>query len=334
MSTFHLQDFQGDDAGSNREYRVSWRPALLAELSGHANPIHEFGLLGIALGAAEYATYDPNPFARRAAPANPGPAAPAAQWSNYRDLKDDYEAQQKAEALASRSIISHLGDTPRELLRDPITRRYHNNLAIIIQTLDAHYLSVTRQELIEATSNLMERYSPAKDFKAHLTKHRQIHFTFQQAGQGLSEMDKVRYLTAGVEGDPEAKNCIQMYFTAFPNLAGQNFNDLAARLDTMMANRPPPTVSEFLGASTSAAASSAKLSAENETLRAELHEMKKAMRQLQVRGQHNPRAYCWTHGPCAHDGRQCMEKAVGHKEEATFNNRMGGRSHNPNRWRK
>jgi hypothetical protein len=123
--SFTIKDFKGDDARSNREYRVEWRPALLAETRGHANPVHEFGLLGIALGAAEYATYDPNPFVRRPAPINPGPAAPAAQWSNYRDLKDDYEKQQRAEALASTAIINHLGDTPRELLREPITRSYH-----------------------------------------------------------------------------------------------------------------------------------------------------------------------------------------------------------------
>ena len=170
MSNFHIQDFRGDDADCNREYRVIWRPALLAELTGHANPIHEFGLLGIALGAAEYATYDPNPFIRRPAPVNPGPAAPAAQWSNYKDLKDDFEKQQQAEALASRSIISHLGDTPRELLRDPVTRRYHSGLAIILQSLDNNYLHVTRQELIEATNILTQRYSPSKDFKAHLVE--------------------------------------------------------------------------------------------------------------------------------------------------------------------
>jgi hypothetical protein len=116
--SFNIKDFKGDDASSNREYRIEWRPALLAEMRGHALPVHEFGLLGIALGPAEYATYDPNPFVRRPAPINPGPAAPAAQWSNYRDLKDDYEKQQRAEALASTAIINHLGDTPRELLRD------------------------------------------------------------------------------------------------------------------------------------------------------------------------------------------------------------------------
>jgi hypothetical protein len=37
---------------------------------------------------------------------------PQPQWSNYRDLKDDYEKQQKAETLAPTAIINYLGDTP------------------------------------------------------------------------------------------------------------------------------------------------------------------------------------------------------------------------------
>jgi hypothetical protein len=176
MSVFNLQDFKGDESSSNKEYRLAWRPALLAELSGHANPIDEFGLLGIAL-------------------------APPSTPPTIQTLLSGEPLLLTLDPLASRGIISHLGDTPRELLRDPITRRYHSNIAIIIQTLDTHYLSVTRQALIKATSNLMG-YSPTKDFKAHVTKHRQIHFTFEQASQALSEMDKVRHLTAGVENDP------------------------------------------------------------------------------------------------------------------------------------
>jgi hypothetical protein len=164
----------------------------------------------------------------------------------------------------------------------------------------------------------MQRYSPSRDFKAHLTKHRQIHFTFQQAGQPLSEMDKVRHLTASVENDQEARSCIQMYFTAFPNLAGQNFNGLATRLETMMANRPPPTVAEFLGASTSSSTSASQLAEENDRLRRELQEIRNTLTT-----QRQPKASCWTHGPCGHESRQCVERAEGHKEEATFKNRMG-----------
>ena len=40
------------------------------------------------------------------------------------------------------------------------------------------------------------------------------------------------------------------------------------------------------------------------------------------------RRYCWTHGCCTHWGRTCPQKASGHKDDATFRNRMGGSNEN------
>jgi hypothetical protein len=34
--------------------------------------------------------------------------------------------------------------------------------------------------------------------------------------------------------------------------------------------------------------------------------------------------YCWTHGGCGHTSDKCNSKAEGHKNEANFNNKMGG----------
>ena len=34
--------------------------------------------------------------------------------------------------------------------------------------------------------------------------------------------------------------------------------------------------------------------------------------------------YCWTHGACAHDGKECKNKSPGHHDGATFANKMGG----------
>ena len=34
--------------------------------------------------------------------------------------------------------------------------------------------------------------------------------------------------------------------------------------------------------------------------------------------------YCWTHGACGHESRQCKNKKEGHRDEATFSNRLGG----------
>ena len=38
--------------------------------------------------------------------------------------------------------------------------------------------------------------------------------------------------------------------------------------------------------------------------------------------------YCWTHGACDHWGRNCRNKAQGHRDEANFNNTMGGNMNN------
>ena len=42
------------------------------------------------------------------------------------------------------------------------------------------------------------------------------------------------------------------------------------------------------------------------------------------RGRRTTNKYCYTHGACAHTGFECTNKKEGHKDEATFENKMGG----------
>ena len=46
----------------------------------------------------------------------------------------------------------------------------------------------------------------------------------------------------------------------------------------------------------------------------------------------NQLKYCHTHGVCNHDSPNCHSKAEGHKDEATFQNRMGGSTKNIKTW--
>ena len=41
-----------------------------------------------------------------------------------------------------------------------------------------------------------------------------------------------------------------------------------------------------------------------------------------IRNQTNK--YCWSHGACGHEGKYCRNKKDGHKDNATFGNKMGG----------
>ena len=38
----------------------------------------------------------------------------------------------------------------------------------------------------------------------------------------------------------------------------------------------------------------------------------------------NTDKYCWSHGACGHTGAQCRNKKLGHKDEATFADKLGG----------
>ena len=42
------------------------------------------------------------------------------------------------------------------------------------------------------------------------------------------------------------------------------------------------------------------------------------------RQRRNISRYCWTHGACNHTGYNCENPAVGHRPEATFENKLGG----------
>ena len=43
-----------------------------------------------------------------------------------------------------------------------------------------------------------------------------------------------------------------------------------------------------------------------------------------LRPRRNIGKYCWTHGACSHDGKDCKNKAPGHRDDATFSNKLGG----------
>jgi hypothetical protein len=41
-----------------------------------------------------------------------------------------------------------------------------------------------------------------------------------------------------------------------------------------------------------------------------------------------PRAYCWSHGACAHPSSECNHQSPGHQTGATFANMQGGSTTN------
>jgi hypothetical protein len=322
---FYLSPFTGDDANSNVIYRDHWRPTLMAELSKHAYPTHEYGLVGFATQPVEYATYTLAPFVPLGEPVEPPMGSVADDWSRFRNRQEKFERQEDAYNVAVRAILANLGETPLETVRDNITRRFETNLREIISRLDAQYLIVTRQELISARETLVERYDSAKSFRAHVTKHRQVHNMHEMANQTMPEIDKIHCLAQSLVADADVKICLAQYFAATPDIRNQSFNDISTLIETLMANRPTNPNNEF--ALMAARTSSDEAGRELAALRKEILELKKASRPKS----HFIASYCWTHGHCGHAGADCRSPARGHVNEATGTNRHGGNNGQANR---
>ena len=56
----------------------------------------------------------------------------------------------------------------------------------------------------------------------------------------------------------------------------------------------------------------------------ELSKNKESTKKLKPFVRNQTDKYCWTHGACGYEGKYCRNKKDGHKDEATFKNRMGG----------
>ena len=69
----------------------------------------------------------------------------------------------------------------------------------------------------------------------------------------------------------------------------------------------------------------ATLTATNASLVAELVEVRKEFAAFRKTSRNVHKHYCWTCGThCDHDSKICRVKKPGHKEEATWKNKMGG----------
>jgi hypothetical protein len=319
---FLIPSFAGDPA-ANEKYRNEFRPQLLSELERHCQPTHEFGLVGLAVGATEWATYSATPFVALTRVAQPPGNASNMAWNIYQEDRNNFEKQENAISLAIGTIFENLGPTALALLIDPATTRYTKSLSVILANLDAQYQQITRQELQAARATLQTRFNPASDFKTHVTTHRQTHATYVAAAQPLSQNDKINFLVESMEHDNEARAAIRHYFNTYPSLANQTFEDLVTAIGANLANRSGPTTSDFVNMAASSR-TTADLTQQVEALTRQVNQLQRAL--AEGRPTASTKKYCWTHGPNgSHESKDCRYPNRGkHQNEATMENRMGG----------
>lgn len=314
----YLENFSGEEANSNAYYRETWRPSLLIELMRLANPPHPFGLLGYAIDAEEYTNYTALPFQPMAEPIVPDIGSDSDTWSRYNLNSKLFNQQESGKSAAVGCIVSRLGETAREVIRDPISRRFHQDLGQIMIALDRQFLGINHQDLEKGMEKLREKYNIKTKINAHVAKHQVIHKLFLDSGNPFNEKNKNDFLVGSVSFDSELNDAIRLFYLRYPDIRDQTFDRLKETVIAAANNRRLPVIENEYANLTTGVSRIDKLEAEIASLRAENNKLK---------SQKSPKItkqYCFTHGATNHSSRDCFRPGDGHKREATFEDTMGG----------
>lgn len=175
----------------------------------------------------------------------------------------------------------------------------------MIKRLDSEYLLITQQDIDMMIATLCAPYNRAVDFKSFVMSHKEIHMALTKAGQPVPEYLKIRYMTEAVRNVPALQAAVDRYFDEVPDLSGQTYAGMSAKLTNFVANRGEcMTTSSFAGTATSS------LQVQLDEARREISTMKKRLEALSLKpsGATSARAkqYCWTHGMKYHSSADCF----------------------------
>jgi hypothetical protein len=188
---------------------------------------------------------------------------------------------------------------------------------LIVQQLRARYGVLTHEVLQSLHEQFNTPYNGDSDLNAFIHKHVQLHNELAHHGFPLNEYEKIDKFKAALTPCGH----FQLAFTLFQD---SNRDPLLATflqfVETMRTNQKA-----FLATSTTAGYASSAAKSELQSLRDELASLRDAIQSTAAAATVAPPSeYCWTHGVCYHNGRNCRNPAENHKADATSKNRQGG----------
>ena len=167
----------------------------------------------------------------------------------------------------------------------------------------------------EAFRSDLETKIGTRTFPELAAHHSLIHVQFQSANQGLSEVDKCRYLRAAIGNHISFTTAITSYLTAHPLIAQQTFSGILNHITQQAPNFPPVPIDLGYAASVSAPAPTSTTYFESAAFAAYLDKRITAALprhpQASSSADTNPRAYCFKH--CCLQSQQRQVSAYGIK---------------------
>lgn len=182
----------------------------------------------------------------------------------------------------------------------------------ILARLRQVYGPLTNKDLEDATTRMSTYIKLGQDVEEFITIHEEAHSLYEEADTAMTENNKVQTMTTALKGCDAYEPFTMDFYKDHRVVAEQTFELLCQEL------REYQVPTRF---TTSQSLSAASAQVTNKSGK------KRSRREDDDRRSHRPRAgwlYCHTHGLVDHDSAHCPEKASGHKDAATIDNRMGG----------
>jgi hypothetical protein len=327
-SSYELPFFEPAGLRATKDYK-KWKADIMDILSTRLFPTYNQGLLGFVLPTEQYLLIEPvEPFVAVSAPVLASDATDT-HTKAYNALKLKHDIQRLEVRNAAMKIYKALGPTAQQHLLDD-SGNVIRDPQEMIKRLDSEYLLITQQDIDMMIATLCAPYNRAVDFKSFVMSHKEIHMALTKAGQPVPEYLKIRYMTEAIRNVPALQAAVDRYFDEVPDLNGQTYAGMAAKLTNFVANRSDcMTTVSFAGATST-------LQVQLDEARREINTMKKRLEELSLKpaGSTSTRAkqYCWTHGMKYHSSADCFEHArrPGHQVAATEGNKMGGKGSDGN----
>ena len=326
-STATIKNFPQQD----KSHRESW-PLFEASVWDRLEEASfgPYGLMGFGMSAANLTALTIDGV--HAPLANPGVlvANPtAAQTAAFKYSKECYDKEIEIVKLIKGQVLSALSEEAKAHVTEPIFGTRRITLRAAMDILRAEYGLLAPMDIDRQKTVLEAPLQTGTPVREHLRKHLEAHAVYVTAGQAMAEADKVSALKKSVKHVPALKAATAHFARTNATVATQTFALLATALGQAEDNGDLEETSGSVGYSAAiteqfSMATMAKLVAA-EMRKTDQRQTTTTQGTIGAKRGKSLRAYCWTHGPCAHSGIACKAPHEGHIATATSDNRQGGR---------
>ena len=211
------------------------------------------------------------------------------------------------------AIISSLPDADKNELSDPFFGLVSISCQQLLDHLRERYGTFLASDFDSFRTDLNAKIG-SRTFSELAAQHRLIHVQFLSANQGLSEVDKCRYLRAAIGTHMSYTTAITSYLTTHPHIVQQTFTGLVNHITEQAPNFTPIPLDLGYAASVSAATEMPTGYLESAAFAAYLDKRISAAfphkAKANTSGDTSNRPYCFKHGYSSHSSSKCRQMAA------------------------